>query len=157
MDSTHVDMRKIMLTEVCWIVTTNLIYQILARALKNHLNSLLRKEMEQICIPSRDPYIRVIVGFLNFVMKNERYPDTCKLIKAELIEQFPATLDEDEQGGMLYSSIVKTEFFVRGMERLRRNLFLPQSLQAPLRFDGNYDLPKCTRRNYCRQESALHA
>lgn len=56
--------------------------------------------MEQICIPSRDPYIRVIVGFLNFIMKNERYPDTCLQIKNELQEQFPKSLDEDERGGV---------------------------------------------------------
>eukprot|EP01126_Amoeba_proteus_P060074 TRINITY_DN7916_c0_g1_i2.p1 TRINITY_DN7916_c0_g1~~TRINITY_DN7916_c0_g1_i2.p1 ORF type:complete len:479 (-),score=78.04 TRINITY_DN7916_c0_g1_i2:226-1599(-) len=70
--------------------------EILARVLKNHLGGLLRKEMEKICIPSHDPYIRVMVSFLNKLMQHEKHPRMCNLIKCELLDQFPSALDEHE-------------------------------------------------------------
>jgi hypothetical protein len=45
-----------------------LMTEIIARVLKNQLNSFLRKEMEKICIPSKDPYLVLMAKFLNRVL-----------------------------------------------------------------------------------------
>jgi len=78
------------------LIRQMLLVEILARVLKNSLNGYLRKEMEKVCIPSREPYVRVMVTFLNRILKNERAPRLIKEMKRDAMIQFPNSLDAHE-------------------------------------------------------------
>jgi hypothetical protein len=66
----------------------------IARVAKNSLRRILRKKMRQVKIPSEDPYLKIILKYLNTLLGQEKKSDLFwkKTIKKELQSKFPRAL-----------------------------------------------------------------